>query len=250
MNQVSLVLGGGGARGAYQIGALKALKELDINFEIITSTSVGCLNSLLIIQNQFEKLLELWESITYETVMNHKYKFKNKSLETFFVAPLHNGFSIEPLEELLEKYIDEELTRNAKTKMGIVITENFKKYRSYTLDQIPIGELKNYILTSCSAWPFLKKRKINGKTCYDGYYSDNLPIKLATEMGAKKVIAIDVLRGFRKKTDNKNVYYLKLKSKYFFLNFNKKVIRELIELGYNDVMKRKDEILTFVNGNN
>ena len=35
-----LVLGGGGARGAYQIGVWKALLEKNIQFEVITGTSV------------------------------------------------------------------------------------------------------------------------------------------------------------------------------------------------------------------
>lgn len=246
MSKLALTLGGGGARGAYQIGALKALLELNIKFDIITSTSVGCLNALLIAQNQFDKLIELWSDVTFENIMNHKYRFKNKSLETLFIAPIFNGFSIEPLENLLNKYIDEELARSSDIKMGIIITENYNKYKSYTIEEIPQGELSNYILTSCSAWPFLKRRKINGKTCYDGYYSDNLPIKLAQEMGASKVIAIDVLKGFSKKVNDIDVYYLKLKSKFFFLNFEKNVIKELMELGYKDVMGQKEEIVKFV----
>lgn len=247
MSKLGLVLGGGGARGAYQVGVVKALRELGLEFDVITGTSVGSLNSVLLVQDKFDELLDLWENITFETVMKHKYKFKNKGLETFLVAPFCNGFSTEPLGELLDKYLDEEAMRNSKVKMGIVTTRRIRKYAPYTIDQIPYGELKNYILTSCAACPFLKKRKINGKTCFDGYFSDNLPVKLATEMGAEKIIAIDILKGFRQKTDNKKVYCFKLKSKYFFLNFKKEVIEELMELGYNDVMKQKNELMDFIN---
>ncbi len=52
----ALVLGGGGAHGAYQIGVWQALKEHDINFEIITGTSVGALNGALILQGDMKKL--------------------------------------------------------------------------------------------------------------------------------------------------------------------------------------------------
>ncbi len=52
----ALVLGGGGAHGAYQIGVWQALKEHDINFEIITGTSVGALNGALILQADMKKL--------------------------------------------------------------------------------------------------------------------------------------------------------------------------------------------------
>ncbi len=50
-----LVLGGGGARGAYQIGVWKALLEKNIQFEVITGTSVGGLNGALIAQEIITK---------------------------------------------------------------------------------------------------------------------------------------------------------------------------------------------------
>ncbi|WP_242596389.1 patatin-like phospholipase family protein [Enterococcus ureasiticus] len=50
----ALVLGGGGARGAYQIGVWQALEELGISLKIITGTSVGALNGALILQDDFE----------------------------------------------------------------------------------------------------------------------------------------------------------------------------------------------------
>ena len=37
----ALVLSGGGSKGAYQIGAWKALKKLHIKFDIVTGTSVA-----------------------------------------------------------------------------------------------------------------------------------------------------------------------------------------------------------------
>lgn len=42
--QTALVLGGGGAHGAYQVGVWQALQELEIEFQLITGTSVGALN--------------------------------------------------------------------------------------------------------------------------------------------------------------------------------------------------------------
>jgi hypothetical protein len=45
---ISLALGGGGAKGAYQAGCLKALEELDFSeFDAVAGTSVGALNAAL-----------------------------------------------------------------------------------------------------------------------------------------------------------------------------------------------------------
>ena len=247
MEKIGLVLGGGGSRGAYQYGAVKALKELGVNFGVVTGTSVGSLNAALIAQNHFEILGNLWNEITYEKVMKHNYKLKNKKLETMVMAPLKQGMSIEPLEELAKMYINEQEVRSSDIKLGIVVTENFKKYRSYTIDEIPDNHLIDFMMASCSAWPFFKKKVINGKTYYDGGYSDVLPVKLALEMGANKIIAISLMGGFRQKVDHEHVYIMKpKKNKYFFLNFDKVAIDEMISLGYNDVMDQQNEIKEFL----
>ena len=53
--EYGLVLEGGGAKGAYQIGAWKALKEAGIRIKGIAGTSVGALNGALIAMDDFEK---------------------------------------------------------------------------------------------------------------------------------------------------------------------------------------------------
>ena len=51
----ALALEGGGAKGAYQIGAWKALKEAGIRFSAVAGTSVGALNGSLIVMDDMEK---------------------------------------------------------------------------------------------------------------------------------------------------------------------------------------------------
>ena len=47
MEKTGLVLGGGGAKGSYQMGAWKAFRELDLSFDLIVGTSIGALNGAL-----------------------------------------------------------------------------------------------------------------------------------------------------------------------------------------------------------
>jgi len=54
-----VVLEGGGARGAYQIGVYKALIEEGIEVGGIAGTSVGALNGAVLVQGDFEKAYEL-----------------------------------------------------------------------------------------------------------------------------------------------------------------------------------------------
>jgi len=51
---VALVLSGGGARGAYQIGVWKALRELNIDIVAVYGTSVGAINGALIAYGDYD----------------------------------------------------------------------------------------------------------------------------------------------------------------------------------------------------
>lgn len=72
MKKTALVLSGGGFKGAFQVGALAYLKENwqkifpdkpKMHFDIIAGVSVGALNGLLIAQDKFDDLLELWDKV-------------------------------------------------------------------------------------------------------------------------------------------------------------------------------------------
>ena len=59
MENISLVLSGGGARGAYQIGAWSALRELGLESQInvITGSSIGAINGALMAQGDYDLAL-------------------------------------------------------------------------------------------------------------------------------------------------------------------------------------------------
>jgi hypothetical protein len=57
------------------------------------------------------------------------------------------------------------------------------------------------------------------------------------------------MKGINQKVDKSvDIYYLRPSKKMkFFLNFSNDIVREAINLGYEDVMNKKDEILNFIN---
>ncbi|MEG1016631.1 MAG: patatin-like phospholipase family protein, partial [Oscillospiraceae bacterium] len=72
----ALVLGGGGSKGAYECGAMRALRELGETFDIVTGTSIGALNGALYVQGDLESLEEMWETICPEDVMYNSEYFE------------------------------------------------------------------------------------------------------------------------------------------------------------------------------
>lgn len=55
-----LCLTGGGAKGAYQAGIIKALKEKNYNIKVITGTSIGAINGYFIYKDAYEKMYKFW----------------------------------------------------------------------------------------------------------------------------------------------------------------------------------------------
>ena len=68
--EYGLVLEGGGAKGAYQIGAWKALKETGVKIKGVAGTSVGDLYGALICMYDLEQAEKLWKKIAYSKVMD------------------------------------------------------------------------------------------------------------------------------------------------------------------------------------
>ena len=251
MEKLGLVLGGGGSRGAYQAGAIKALGELGFQADIVTGSSVGAINACIYAQCDTATQEEVWHNINYEEVVQHNFKWKNKAIELFWKAPWQQGFDMTPLKLILEKYLCEEKIRSSKIQLGIVYTGPYTKYMPTVVADIPDGQLIDYVLASCSATPFLKATTLkNGKKCTDGGFTDNLPIHFTIQLGATKIIAIKIMAGTRKMYSKKKaqVLYLKPSKRLpFFLNFDKEKLKEMFALGYKDTLEKSEEILKFLN---
>ncbi|MBE3937939.1 patatin-like phospholipase family protein [Vibrio parahaemolyticus] len=72
MSKLGIVFSGGGGKGAYEVGAWKALREfgLDKNVEAVAGTSVGGLNGALFVQGDVEAAEKLWRGISKDQIMS------------------------------------------------------------------------------------------------------------------------------------------------------------------------------------
>lgn len=61
--KIGLVLSGGGAKGAYEIGCWKAMRNLGITISAVAGTSVGALNAALVATDDFDIGLQLWNRL-------------------------------------------------------------------------------------------------------------------------------------------------------------------------------------------
>ena len=225
--KTALILGGGGARGAYEIGVWQALREMDIPIDIVAGTSVGAINGAMIAQNAFDLSVSLWEQLETSMVFEQG------------IAKKEDG----PLKELLFQYIDETAVRNSKMEYGLVTVElpSLAPHYLYKED-IPRGKLVDFILASSSIFPALRAKNIDNVKYVDGGYIDNLPVDMALKKGAGHIVAVDLnSAGLIRKDPLKEADHLiRIRSKWDLGNilvFKGSNAMRIMRLGYLDTLK-------------
>lgn len=109
--KIALVLSGGGAKGSYQAGVLKAINDrLDLDYDVISGVSVGNLNGVMMAQGKVDELVEVWKEITNDKVYKKKPIWKVvwqyiKHKIGIDGAP-YGLYSNKPLFKIIKKYID------------------------------------------------------------------------------------------------------------------------------------------------
>src|SRR5665647_1013859 len=81
--EYGLVLSGGGAKGAFEIGVWKAIRECDYPIGAVIGTSVGAINAAMIAQNNYDMAMEFWSKITISHVLNLNKTVTNNYVETW-----------------------------------------------------------------------------------------------------------------------------------------------------------------------
>lgn len=239
--KTAFVLSGGGSRGAYEVGVWQALNELGIKIDIVTGASVGAINGAMIAQGDFELATLLWREI--ETHMVFDVGKNSQPIDYARELFLNKGAGSSGLQELIDKYLNEDGLRNSQIEYGLVTVElpSLKPHFLFAED-IPKGLLKDYITASASAFPAVHSHKINGKEFIDGGYADVLPVKMALSKGATDVIAVylDAV-GIVHPEDYKDLpNFTLIKSKWDlgnFLVFDKANTKKITRLGYLDALK-------------
>lgn len=249
-----LVLEGGGAKGAYHVGAYKALKELGVEIGGIAGTSIGALNGAILIQGDLEKLEDIWINTKSSDLFNIDEKALS-NLKTFNLQEINlpyllnvskeilsnRGLDTSKIRSLLEEYIDEDVIRKSKLDFGIV-TVNLTDLKSMELllEDIPEGKLVDYLLASANL-PAFKQETYDGKKFLDGGFHDNLPIGVLVKKGYTDFIAVRTFGiGIVKKPKNKklNITYIQpVEQLGGLLDFNKEQSERDMLLGYYDTMK-------------
>ena len=249
MAKLGLVLSGGGAKGAYEIGVYLALKKLHKKIDIVTGTSIGAINGMFVTQKDLRGALKLWKNISFKTIYDEE-EFPAKEDEKLSKIYMQyakgfineGGLDIYKMKDIFDKYFKPHKFFSSNIDYGLV-AYNFSKNKPVlkTKKDLTKDNIKDYILASASCYPAFKPYLIDNEMFIDGGYYDNLPINLAIDLGATEIIAVDLRAiGIKKNVKDKTVdiTYIAPRNKIgSFLVFDKNQAKKSIKFGYNDTMK-------------
>jgi len=201
--EYGIVLEGGGARGAYQIGAWRALREAGVKINAIAGTSVGALNGAMMCMGDLEMAEKVWSEVVSSQIMdvddNWMERFFDRETglgEVLQEAYRHlsdGGINATPLKNLISEVCDEDRIRASDIDFYLLtysLTDR-KELDLSVKDDIPEGLLDDYLLASAYLRIF-KNEPLHGKKYMDGGMFNNVPLNSLVDRGYKDIIAIRI----------------------------------------------------------
>lgn len=222
MSNFGLALGGGGARGLAHIGALKVLDEENIKIHSITGCSMGAIVGGLYAYYGNAKEVE---DFIYNATKHPKFielgtdklKENNKKTEKSYFEQFFDyiGTRIQALKALNRlAYFDVELTNEIYQMIPDVPIENLKIKFSAIATDLLSGEEINFtkgnlrqVIKASSAIPgIFPPVRLDNYLLIDGSASESVPAGKVREIGADRVLGVDVTRCIKTIDQPQNVF--------------------------------------------
>ncbi len=218
--QIVLVLQGGGALGAYQVGAYQALHEAGIEPDWVIGTSIGAINAALIAGNKPEqrlaKLSEFWDGVEWHqpfgvtTALPWWIAGPASNLTTvtlgvpgFFEPNPKSWFGVrapvgvedasyyrtDQLRETLGRLIDFDLIGRSATRLTVgAVNARTGAMRYFDSSREPLSE--RHIMASGALPPAFPAIRIDGEPYWDGGIYSNTPIEAVLDDNPRKTSTV------------------------------------------------------------
>ena len=204
--QVVLVLQGGGALGAYQVGVYQAMHEAGIEPDWVIGTSIGAINAALIAGNQpghrMQRLDTFWDQVQAAAPATGALDWLGlgnllanmatvtRGIPNFFTPNLHalRGskaelgvesaayYSTAPLRDTLNELVDFDYLCQCRTRMTVgAVNVCSGAMRYFDTRNEPLGA--DHVMASGALPPAFGAIRIGGEPYWDGGIYSNTPIE-------------------------------------------------------------------------
>lgn len=198
----ALVLAGGGAKGAWQAGAISSVLKSGFNPDVVYGVSVGSLNAMFLASRAFyrqnptisdliavgSKLEDFWMHKIFSPDKLLK-KRKTPSVVLDIISNRFKGmFDMSPLHDLIKTEIkDEEIYKSPlRINLGCVNVKTGEFISATNEDE----DIIEYGLASTKIPLIMEPHKIDNEYFADGGLRNVSPLRAAIKDGAEEIVAI------------------------------------------------------------
>jgi NTE family protein len=230
--QVVLVLQGGGALGAYQVGVYQALHEAGIEPDWVIGTSIGAINAALVCGNRPEHRLErldaFWRQIEQQAVLASAFDpfgvgamlgtmtTVMRGIPSFFTPNLAawrgaraagveqaSYYSTAPLRATLDELIDWQYLCDCRTRLTVgAVNVCSGQMRYFDTRNEPLGV--DHVMASGALPPAFGAVRIDGEPYWDGGIYSNTPIEAVLDDKPRRDSLIFAVNVWHQKADEPN----------------------------------------------
>ena len=241
---VGLILGGGGAKGAYQVGAYRAIREAGLWDQVtaVSGASIGSINGALFLSVDYEESWEAWQKINALDLLR---------INEDRIEDEEGIISQEATLDLIHCKCDYEKLKkqNIPLYCAVVHAEAkdsiFGEVEYLRADDKDPALFDKIVSGSCALPMFYEPVEIDGEFYRDGGMIDNIPVKPLYDLGYRKFIVVglsergrNVIKHFPD-AEFLEIFPLHPLGDLFSatLNFSQKFIRFGYKLGYADAVE-------------
>jgi NTE family protein len=182
-----LVLAGGGANGAYQVGAIQHLATIGRRYDLICGTSVGALNGAFLAQFADDalgaiRLLDLWNRIEGDRSIYRKWPLWPVS-----IIGRQSVYDTTPLNKLIDTLSPTAVKNSGKKLRVVAVAWGSAEVKVWTEHD---ADLRDGVRASSSFPIFFPPVLARGTLWTDGGVRDITPLREAVKLGATQIDVI------------------------------------------------------------
>ncbi|MFZ8845000.1 patatin-like phospholipase family protein [Thermoflexus sp.] len=186
MGKRALVLSGGGGRGAYEVGVIRALYRAGWIPEILVGTSIGAVNAAALAAGwTAERLVDFWLGL------------RSHHVHRPHLRVWRSLFTTEPLRATLRRHIDfERLNDPDNPRVLLVLATDLRRGCPVVFASRPVPKAlavrigPEHLLASCSIPYVYPATPVERSVFWDGAVMANTPLNAAIEAGADEIVAV------------------------------------------------------------
>ncbi|MCL2620563.1 MAG: patatin-like phospholipase family protein [Defluviitaleaceae bacterium] len=221
---IGLVLSGGFAKGAYQIGVFKAIGDFfgDTQIKYISASSVGVLNAYAFLQKKMGVTEQAWRGLKFA------------SFSSFTKAYFRSSF----IPEFVGK-ISQDATPCPAGFYGTFLNINKRRLNYIHLSRVEQSHVPDFLLASVTLPVFSRAVEISGTKYVDGALVDNIPVKPLTKLPIDYAIVVHFDNDnytFENETFDSKLIKINFLDEGIIkssLSFNPEAIDRMIKAGYD-----------------